>query len=101
MTIMRLIDRKNISAVDHYSGKKLNEFSLSENEFCILADLETYYSSYKKWTGIGVEKFRPEDTFASKTNLLNYIRGLKSALDIVIETEDGFKLQLKWQSSLY
>lgn len=79
---------------DHYSGKLLNEFSLSHDEFLILVELEKYYPCLsnrdKRW-GLGIEK----------EEALYYLRGLKRALDVVVETKDAYDLQLKWQASLY
>lgn len=88
------VERKDNHTKDHYSGKLLNEFSLSHDEFSILVELERYYpclsSKDARW-GLGIEK----------EEALYFLRGLKRALDIVVETKDGFRLQLDWQASLY
>lgn len=102
MTIEEVVNRKDNPTIDHYSGKKLSEFSLSENEFRLLVELERVYLSYQRWNyTVGLEHMRSDDIHASKSNLLNYLKGLKSAFDIVTETQDGFKLGLHWQASLY
>lgn len=88
------VKRKDNLTKDHYSGKLLNEFSLSNDEFEILVELERYYpclSDRNARYGLGIEK----------DEALYYLRGLKRALDIVVETEDGFRLQIAWQASLY
>jgi hypothetical protein len=89
-----LIERENNHTKDHHSGKPLNEFSLSNDEFEILVELERYYPCLSdrdaRWR-LGIEK----------EEALYYLRGLKKALDIVVETGDAFRLQTDWQASLY
>lgn len=88
------IERKEDHTKDHYSGRELNDLSLSHDEFEILVELERYFPCLSdreaRW-GLGMEK----------EEALYYLRGLKKALDIVVETKDGYRLQLDWQASLY
>ncbi len=89
-----LLHSRSPYAKDHYSGKPLKEFSLSNDEFDILEQMERYYpclSEREARFGLGIER----------QEALYYLRGLKRALDIVIETEDAYSLQLKWQATLY
>lgn len=90
----QLFHERDPDAKDHFSGKPLKDFSLSNDEFEILAEMERYYpclSSKEARFGLCIEQVEAQ----------YYLRGLKRALDIVIETENGYQFQLKWQACLY
>lgn len=100
--IMDIIKRKECKTIDHWSGKYLYEFSFCQAEFYIFNELEQWYRIREKWQPHeSLSDYRHNDTIVNPDFILNYMRGLKQALDIIIETEDGLNLSRMWQSHLY
>ena len=79
-----LHERKDDQTKDHFSGKYLHEFSLSMNEFELLKEMEHEYWRHSR----GLQG-------------LDYLRGMKIAFDVILETHDAWKLSLNWQAALY
>jgi hypothetical protein len=102
---MDLIERQKDSwSVDPWSGRKLNSFSITSAEFSIIRDLIAHDGYLKEFDDPNIIRNfhgRNSDVLASPNNVLNYMRGLKKALDMCLETEDAAGMSARWQARLY
>lgn len=95
-------EREKRSIKDFYTGKHLYEYSITQDEFEILLELNRIrliFNNHKD--GIDNMGYSNARYLLNKESMINYMRGLKHALDIITTTKHAWELGLNWQAFLY
>ena len=78
---------KNILKID------LDALDFSYGERLILQEMKRRYYMY--------DLYREHHSQMENENILNIVRGMKYAFDLIVETDAGKKLSYDWQATLY